>query len=169
MVRNTGREAWFVGIPVMWRVLARTCIAVCCLAAAPALVEAQVGTLGAGALFTKSAVNPVGEAYLATPPVYGIRAYGIGSWTDDSWAPTLITAVERVVLPTPYSFTTLGAGLVWPEFKDYRPFPILTSTTVVPLTVPAPLSVVIVGSTQPFQDFEWTIVTKVAVTVFFVR
>jgi len=167
-MRKTG-QAGRVGIPVLCRALADACMAVCCLVAAPALADAQGGTVGAGALFTKSSVNPVGEAYLGAPPVHGFRAYGIGSWTDDSWAPTLVTAVERVVLPTPYSFTTLGAGLVWLEFNDYRPYPILTSTTVVPLPLKAPLSLVVVGSTQPFQDFEWTIVTKVAVTVFFVR
>jgi hypothetical protein len=152
----------------MSRVLIHHFVALTC-AAVPATAHAQLATLGTGALITKSNVNPLAEVYLGAPPVQGFRAYGIGSWTDDSWAPTLVTVVERVVLPTPHSFTTVGAGLLWLEFNDYRPYPILTSTTVVPLPFNAPVSLVVVGSTQPFQDFEWSIVTKVAVTLFFVR
>ena len=129
--------------------------------------SAQLGTLGAGALITESNVDGVAELYLGAPPVSGFRAYGIGSWTEDSWSPTFITAVEHEVLATSYSFTTLGAGLVWPEFKDYRGYPILTTTTVVPLPFAPSLSFVVVGSTQPFQDYQWTIVTKLAVTLFF--
>jgi hypothetical protein len=130
---------------------------------------AQVGTLGAGALITESDVKPVAELYLGAAPVRGFRAYGIGSWTEDSWRPTLITAVEREVIPTPYSFTTLGVGLVWLEFEDYQPYPILASTTVVPMPFLPSSSFVVVGSTQPFQDFQWTVVAKLAVTLFLKR
>lgn len=149
------------------RVFLAGCLAICGLSYPPTGVGAQVATLGAGALISESNVNPVGELYLGAPPVHEFRAYGIGSWTDDSWAPTLITAVERVVLPTDHSFTTLGAGAIWLEFKDYEPDFILTSTTAVSLPFAPSLSFVVVGSTQPFTDFEWTIVTKLAVTLFF--
>ena len=132
----------------------------------PACSAAQVGTLGAGALITESKVDGVAEVYLGAPPLSGVRAYGIGSWTKDSWSPAFNTAVEHEIVATKHSFTTLGAGLVWPEFKDYRGYPILTSTTVVPLPFARPLSFVLVGSTQPFQDFQWTVVAKLAVTLF---
>jgi len=154
---------------VICRLFVCGCVVMGCLVYPTSRAGAQVGTLGAGALVTEANVNPVAEVYLGSPPVHQFRAYGIGSWTDDSWAPTLITAVERVVWPTDHSFTTLGAGLLWLEFNDYRPYPILTSTTVVPLPFAPSVSVVVVGSTQPFQDFEWTIVTKLAVTLFFVK
>lgn len=155
--------------PVVRRLFVYAWMAVACLGCLASRAGAQVGTLGAGALITESDVKAVGEVYLGAPPILEFRPYGIGSWTDDSWAPTLITAVERVVFPTNHSFTTLGAGLLWLEFKDYEPDFILTSTTVVPLPFAPSLSFVIVGSTQPFQDFEWTIVTKFAVTLFFMK
>ena len=155
--------------PVICRRFVFGCLAMWCLACLPSRLGAQVGTFGAGALITEASFKPVAEGYLGSPPVHGFRAYGIGSWTDDSWAPTLITAVERVVLTKHRSFTTFGAGMLWLEFNDYRPYPILASTTVVPLPFAPSISVVVVGSTQPFQDFEWTIVTKLAITLFFVE
>ena len=139
------------------------------LLAVPARASAQMGTLGAGALITEGNADGVAEIYLGAPPLKGFRVYGIGSWTEGSWSPTFITAVEREAITTPISFTTLGAGLVWPEFKDYRGYPILTSTTVVPLPFSESLSFVVVGSTQPFQDYQWTVVAKLAVTLFFSR
>jgi hypothetical protein len=133
----------------------------------PARSAAQVGTLGAGALVTESNTDGVAEVYLGAPPIRGFRPYGIASFTKGSWSPTFITAVEHEIVTTSFSFTTLGAGLVWPEFKDYRGYPILTSTTVFPLPFSEKLSFVVVGSTQPFQDYEWTLVAKVAITLFF--
>ena len=157
----------FGSVPRIRGLFLAGCVTLCGLSFLPPGARAQVGTLGAGALITESNVSPVGELYLGAPLLHGFRLYGIGSWTDDSWAPTLITAVERVVLPTSHSFTTLGAGAVWLEFKDYEPDFILTSTTVVPLPFAPSVAFVFVGSTQPFTDFEWTIVTKLAVTLFF--
>lgn len=133
----------------------------------PARAGAQVGTFGVGALITEDNVDGVAEAYLGAPLLRGFRPYLISSWTEGSWSPTFITAVEHEVVTTSHSFTTLGAGLVWLEFKDYRGYPILTSTTVVPLPFAEPLSLVVVGSTQPFQDYQWTVVAKLAVTLFF--
>ncbi len=152
---------------VMCRRFVFGCVAMWCLACLPSRLGAQVGTFGAGALITEANVKPVAEVYLGAPLMRGFRAYGISSWTNDTWSPTFITAVEREVLSTDHSFTTLGAGLLWPEFQDYDPDPILTSTTVVPLPFAPALSLVVVGSTQPFTDFDWTIVAKLAVTLFF--
>jgi hypothetical protein len=140
--------------------------ALLCLAFPPR-ATAQLGTLGAGALVTESNTDAVAELYLGAPLAKGFRPYGIASFTKGSWSPTFITAIEREVVTTSFSFTTLGAGLVWPEFKDYRGYPILTSTTVFPLPFSEKLSFVVVGSTQPFQDYQWTLVAKVAITLFF--
>ena len=167
-MREISRVAGFSGVhPWSRHFFVGFLLAVSGVAGGTSAADAQMGTLGAGAMFIESNTDPVAEIYLGAPPVHEFRAYGIGSWTDESWSPTFITAVERVVLPTDYSFTTLGAGAVWLEFKDYEPDFILTSTTVVPLPFAPSLSFVVVGSTQPFQDFDWTIVTKLAVTLFF--
>lgn len=144
-----------------------SCAAALACVVLPAGSAAQVGTLGAGALITESNTDPVAELYLGAPLVKGFRPYGIASFTKGSWSPTFITAVEREIVKTSFSFTTLGAGLAWLEFKDYRGYPILTSTTVFPLPFSEKLSFVVVASTQPFQDYQWTVVAKVAITLFF--
>ncbi len=88
------------------------------------------------------------------------------SWTDDSWAPTVITAAERQLVAAGPVMVGAGAGLLWLEFNDYRPYPILVSSTVVQLPIPR-TSVVGIVSTQPFQAFEWSVVMKLGFTVWF--
>jgi len=129
-------------------------------------LQAQFATLGAGVLLSERPAQPVFEFHAETPPVLATRAYGTLSWTDDSWAPTVITAAERQILTTGVTMTGLGAGLLWLEGNDYRPYPILVSSTVVPLPIPR-TSVVAIGSAQPFQDFTWSVVLKVGVTLWF--
>ena len=142
------------------------------LAAAPA--AAQLATVGAGALFTERPTEPVFELHAETPPVVGLplldgaRAYATLSWTDDRAAPTVITAAERPLLRYGPGFTGLGAGLLWLEPADYHPYPILVSSTALPLPVPR-TSFVLIGSTQPFQDRAWSVVAKIGVTVLFIR
>lgn len=129
---------------------------------------AQLVTVGGGALVTERATDAVAELHAETPPLAGARAYVTLSWTDDSAAPTVITAAERPVLRVGSAFTGLGAGLLWLEPADHQPYPILVSSTVVPLPVPR-TSFVFIASTQPFQDFDWSLVFKLGVTVVFVR
>ncbi|MDH5197688.1 MAG: hypothetical protein OEY20_10580 [Gemmatimonadota bacterium] len=131
-------------------------------------VQAQLLTIGGGVLVSNRPLEPVAEIHAETPPFLETRAYGTLSWTDDSWAPTVITAAERQVLNTGVTMTGLGAGLLWLDANDYRPYPILVSSTVIPLPVPR-TSVVAIGSTQPLQDFEWSLVLKVGVTLWFRR
>jgi hypothetical protein len=90
------------------------------------------------------------------------------SWTDESWKPTVITAGEGVVWSVDGATVRMGAGLLWLEVNEYRPYPILLSSTVVPLPIPR-TSVVGIVSTQPFQNFEWSVVLKVGIAVWFVR
>lgn len=135
------------------------------LAAASARpLEAQLVTVGAGALVSDRPTEPVAELHAAAPAVEGVRPYLTLSWTDESVSPTAITAAERSILQTPVSATGLGAGLLWLDANDYRPYPMLVSSTVVPLPLPR-TSMVAVGSTLPFEDFEWSLVLKIGVAV----
>ena len=129
---------------------------------------AQLVTAGAGVLITERPEQPVFELHGETPPFAEARGYLTLSWIDDSWAPTLITAVERPVLRFDGAFTGVGAGLLWLEANDYRPYPMLVSTTVVPLPLPR-TSFVMIASTLPFEHFDWSLVLKIGVTLLFVR
>ena len=141
----------------------RTAFTVALVMALPVVGEAQFATVGVGMLVSKRPPEPVAELHAETPPVFSSRGYVTLSWTDESAKPTVITAAERSVINTRVSFTGLGVGLLWLEFNDYKPYPIVVSSTVVPLPLPRTAGVVIV-STQPFQDFEWSLVLKVGVT-----
>ena len=137
------------------------------LALAPA-ASAQLATAGAGVLITERPAQPVFELHGETPAFVKARAYLTLSWTDDNWAPTIITAVERPVLRFDGAFTGVGAGLLWLEPNDYRPYPMLVSSTVVPLPLPR-TSFVLIASTLPFENFAWSLVLKLGVTLLFVR
>ncbi len=130
--------------------------------------QGQLVTVGGGALVTKRATEPVAEIHAETPPLFEARAYVTLSWTDESGAPTVITAAERPVLRVGRAFTGFGGGLLWLEANDYRPYPTIISSSVVPLPVPR-TSFVLIASTLPFEDFDWSLVFKVGVTVLFVR
>ena len=129
---------------------------------------AQLATVGGGVLLSNRVPEPVAELHAETPPIASARAYGTVSWTDESAKPTLITAAERPIARLRAVSVGLGAGLLWLESNDYRPYPIVVSSTVVPLPVPR-TAVVAIASTQPFQDYEWSLVIKVGVAVWFVR
>ena len=137
-------------------------------AALPVASKAQLATVGAGVLLSNRSPEPVAELHAETPPLYASRGYVTLSWTDKSAKPTVITAAERALLQTKVVMVGLGAGLLWLEGNDYRPYPIIVSSTVVPLPIPR-TAVVAIGSTQPFQEFEWSVVLKVGVTLWFVR
>ena len=128
----------------------------------------QFATVGAGLLISKRPSEPVAELHAETPPLLSARAYVTLSWTDESAKPTIISAAERRLLDTKRTMTGIGAGLLWLDVNDYRPYPIIVSSTVVPLPIPR-TAVVAIASTQPFQDFEWSLVMKVGVTFWFVR
>lgn len=136
--------------------------------ALPVASEAQFATVGAGVLLSNRSPEPVGELHAETPPVYASRGYVTLSWTDESAKPTVITAAERALIREKVAMVGLGAGLLWLEGNDYRPYPIIVSSTVIPLPIPR-TAVVAIGSTQPFQEFEWSVVLKVGVTLWFVR
>lgn len=135
------------------------------LAGTPA-ARAQIVTVGGGALVTERATEPVAEFHAESPPVAGARGYVTLSWTDESASPTIITAAERPVLRVGGAFTGLGGGLLWLEADGYRPRPMAVSSTVVPLPLPR-TSLVVIGSTLPFEGFDWSLVAKVGVTLLF--
>lgn len=131
----------------------------------------SLGTTGydwGGVLVSKRPTEPVAELHGETPPFARTRAYVTLSWTDQSVNPTIISAVERPVLHFGRAFAGLGAGLLWLEANDYQPYPMLVSSTVVPLPVPR-TSFVLIGSTLPFENFDWSLVLKVGVTIVFIR
>ncbi|MDH3292422.1 MAG: hypothetical protein OEO20_15440 [Gemmatimonadota bacterium] len=136
--------------------------------ASPTVASAQLVTVGGGVLVTKRSTEPVAELHGETPPLVGARAYVTLSWTDESTKPTIISAVERPVVHLGSAFAGVGAGLLWLETNDYRPYPMLVSSTVVPLPVPR-TSFVFIASTLPFEDFDWSLVFKIGVTVVFLR
>lgn len=139
-------------------------------AALPVTGYSQLATVGAGVLTSKRAPKPVAELHAATPPILATRAYLTLSWTDESGKPTIITAAERSLVGRKPVLVGLGAGLLWLEGNDYRPYPIVVSSTVIPLPLPLPRTAfVAIASTQPFQDFEWSLVLKIGVTIWFVR
>ncbi len=131
-------------------------------------VHAQFVTIGGGALLSKRSPEPVVELHGETPPLVRTRAYVTLSWTDESAKPTVISAFERQVIAEGRVLAGVGTGLLWLDFNDYRPYPILVSSTALQLPIPR-TSLVAIASTQPFQEFEWSLVLKIGVTVWFER
>ena len=98
----------------------------------------------------------------------GSRGYATPSWTDQSLRPTVITAFERPFVSVGRAMTGIGAGLLWLDANQYRPYPVLITTAVLPLPLER-TSMIAIASTQPFQDFEWAFIVKIGVTLWFVR
>ena len=130
--------------------------------------EAQFATVSAGALVSNQVPVGIAELHAETPPVRATRGWITLSWTDESAKPTVITAVEHALLRFKTAGTGLGAGVLWLEPDNYKPYPIIVSTTVVPLPIPR-TTFVAIASTQPFQGFEWSLALEVGVTLWFVR
>jgi len=135
--------------------------AVLALAApATAPAAAQRLSVGAGVLLSDRPSEPTYNIHFDSPPFYKTRAELMTlSWNDQSGKPTIITEAERSLIDSRHLALDAGAGLLWLEFNDYHPYPILISTAVVPLPVPR-TAIVAVGSTQPWQDWEWSLVLK---------
>ncbi len=130
--------------------------------------EAQFATVSAGMLVSNRVPAVIAELHAETPPVRATRGWITLSWTDESVKPTVITAVEHALLHVKAAGTGLGAGLLWLEPDNYKPYPIIVSSTVVPLPIPR-TSFVAIASTQPFQKFGWSLALEVGVTLWFLR
>ncbi|MGH7520071.1 MAG: hypothetical protein ACREMI_02215 [Gemmatimonadales bacterium] len=120
---------------------------------------AQRVAVGVGVLLSNRPSAPSFDLHIDGPPLYKTRAELTLAWNDKSAKPTVITELERSIIDTKAFAFDLGAGLLWLDANEYRPFPAIISTTVVPLPIPR-LAIVAIGSTQPFQDFEWSLVLK---------
>lgn len=125
---------------------------------------AQRVSLGAGVLLSSRPSEPSFDLHINSAPFYKTRAELTLAWNDKSNNPTVITEAERSIIDTRAFAFDLGGGLLWLEANDYRPFPAIISTTVVPLPMPR-AAIVAVGSTQPFQDFEWSLVLKASISL----
>lgn len=138
----------------------RTALSLAVLSTTLALAAAaQRVALGAGVLLSNRPSEPSFDLHIDSPPFYRWRAELTLAWNDKSSKPTVITEAERSIIDTKAFAFDLGGGLLWLESNEYRPFPAIISTSVVPLPIPR-LALVAVASTQPFQDFEWSLVLK---------
>lgn len=130
--------------------------------------EAQFATVSAGLLVSKRVPDPIAELHAETPPFHDTRGWITLSWTDESARPTVITSVEHALLHVKGASTGLGVGVLWLEPDNYKPYPIIVSSNVVPVPIPR-TSIIAIASTQPFQDFDWSVAMEVSVTLWFVR
>lgn len=126
--------------------------------------RAQRVSLGAGVLLSDRPSEPTYNLHIDSPPFHKIRAELTLSWNDQSSNPTVITEAERSIIDTRAFAFDVGGGLLWLEANEYRPLPAIISTAVVPLPIPR-AAIVAVGSTQPFQDFAWSLVLKVGISL----
>jgi hypothetical protein len=133
-----------------------------------ATMEAQMATLGAGVLLSDGPTQPVFEFHAATAPVRQTRAYATFSWTDESASPVIIAAAERRILTVGGGGVGLGAGALVLTEPEFDAIPIAVSSTVIPLRIPR-TSIVAIGSTAPFDDFQWSLVLKASVLLWFAR
>jgi hypothetical protein len=133
-----------------------------------ATTEAQMATLGAGVLLSDGPTQPVFEFHAATAPVRQTRAYATFSWTDESASPVIIAAAERRILTFGSGGVGLGAGALLLTEPEFDAVPIAVSSTVIPLRIPR-TSIVAIGSTAPFDDFQWSLVLKASVLLWFAR
>lgn len=125
---------------------------------------AQRVSLGAGVLLSGRPSEPSFDVHIDSPPFSKIRAALTVAWNDKSSKPTVITEAERPFVDSKWFAFDAGAGLIWLEANEYRPFPAIITTTVVPLPIPR-AAIVAIGSTQPFQNFEWSLVLKVGLSL----
>jgi hypothetical protein len=124
-------------------------------------VQAQFATVGAGVLTSDRPLETVAEVNVQSAPFYSSRGYLTLSWTEQSTKPTVITAVEYSLLQFENSlYTSIGAGLLWLEFNDYKPKTMLVSSTAAPLPLKG-VSFVMIGSVLPFDNYDWSVVLKV--------
>lgn len=141
---------------------------VCALVVFAARADAQMATVGAGLLLTEGSTQPAFELHVATQPVRQTRAYATFSWTDESISPVIIAAAERRMVNVGGGGVGLGAGVVMPTETTFDAIPIVVSSSVVPLGIPR-TSIVAIASTAPFEEFQWSLVLKASVLLWFVR
>lgn len=133
--------------------------------------EAQLVTLGLGALVVPSNTFTVLELRVAGPPyIADFRPYTTISWTDADLSdkPTVIAAAEyEYLFVPPKTFglsSSIGPGFVLLPFTDYRPEFQITNSLVVFLPIPR-TALVTLTSWQPFDPDDWAIVVKLGVTL----
>jgi hypothetical protein len=128
-------------------------------------VQGQRLSIDAGLLVGNFPSEPVFEIHGDSPPFWSSRAAFTVSWTDDSFKPALITEAQRSLVDAKTISIGLGAGLLWLEDNHYRPYPIIISTTFVPVPIPR-TGLVAVAATQPFQEFDWSLVVALSVGLY---
>lgn len=127
--------------------------------------HAQRLSVDAGILVGNFPSSAVYELHGDSPPFWKSRASFTISWTTDVAKPAVITEVERSLVDVKAIGIGLGGGLLWLDDGHYRPYPIVISTTFVPLPIPR-TGVVAIASTQPFQQFDWSLVVSLSVGLY---
>jgi hypothetical protein len=130
----------------------------------PAAAGAQRVFLGAGMVLSDFASEPDFDLHVDSPPWHAIRAELTLAWSDKSAKPAVITEAERSIIDSKAIAIDVGAGLLWFAGNEYRPYPAIISTVVVPLPIRR-TALVAIPAVQPFQDFEWSVVLKVSFTL----
>ena len=127
--------------------------------------RAQRLSVDAGILVGNFPGSAVYELHGDSPPFWKSRASFTISWTDDIAKPAVITEVERSLVDAKAIGIGLGGGLLWLDDDHYRAYPIIISTTFVPIPIPR-TGVVAIASTQPFQQFDWSLVVSLSVSLY---
>jgi hypothetical protein len=127
--------------------------------------HAQRLSVDAGILIGNFPSEPVYELHGDSPPFWKSRASFTISWTTDVAKPAVITEVERSLVDVKAIGIGLGGGLLWLDDNHYRPYPLIISTTFVPLPIPR-TGVVAIAATQPFQQFDWSLVVSLSVGLY---
>jgi hypothetical protein len=139
------------------------------LIAAPA--HGQIVSVDVGALRTPFATEPVLETYIASPPISGVRAYSIISWTplvsEDAHKPTVVTQIALPLYSGPRGWLSFDAGATWFPFLDYKPEP--TVGGYLGVRLPAGLHAFGLVSAQPRSEWERSYVVGLARTLYFRR
>ena len=129
------------------------------------LTAAQRLSVDAGLLIGQFPSEVVYELHGDSPPFHATRASFTLSWTNDSYKPAVLTEAERTIIDTKAISTGVGAGLLWLEAADYHPYPMIISTTFVPVPLPR-TGIVAIALTQPFQNFDWSVTVALSVGLY---
>jgi hypothetical protein len=141
------------------------CLLLVLITVAATTVPGQRLSVDAGILVGNFPSEPVFELHGDSPPFWASRASFTISWTDESAKPAVITEVERSLVDAKALSIGLGGGLLWLDDNHYRPYPIIISTTFVPIPIPR-TGIVAIASTQPFQQFDWSLVVSLSVGLY---
>jgi hypothetical protein len=131
-------------------------------------LRAQIVSVDAGVITNVAGTDPVAEVFAATPPVYGVRAFGIASLRRGSDKLSYQTQFSLSLVASRTGMVAVTGGALFLPFRDYEPWGILggQATLFIPGTN---LSVIGVASYAPADDWRGTYLLKLSATGLFIR